>query len=92
MTHIDAFIAALRAKVGIGFQCRREATPWCSGSLSGELHALTLLFEHPANGARLLDGLADYEFSLPGHFVAEIIAEAQGEGCIELEALILPSD
>lgn len=92
MTHIDAFMAALRAKAGADFRYRREVKPWRSGSLVGELHALTLLFAHAADGARLLDGLGAYEFTLPAHFVADIAAEARTGARVELEALILTSD
>lgn len=92
MTHIDAFVAALRTKARAYFRYQHEAMPWCSGSLIGELHALTLLFEHAADGARLLDGLGDHEFTLPGHFVADIAARARTGARIDLDALILPSD
>ena len=62
-----------------------RSEPWASVTFTGARHVLTC-----ATGARL-DGLTDAEFSLPGHFVADISAHEEN-GRLVIEALTIEAD
>jgi hypothetical protein len=69
--------------------------PWASITFSGERHKLVLCLPGPGAEAAVeafLDGLADREFALRGHVVADIEAtgmerDGDGEVRLMLEAL-----
>lgn len=73
---------------------RSEA--WNSLTFDGERHRISLRVPGPGAEAvlyRLLDGLADHEFAIPGHVVADIACNGDalfaddGSAVLELEAL-----
>ncbi|MBB3983361.1 hypothetical protein GGR44_003049 [Sphingobium fontiphilum] len=52
--------------------------PWCSAMFQGRRHAITLRLEGADTGARadaLTTGLPDMEWSLSGHFVADMVVD-----------------
>jgi hypothetical protein len=54
---------------------RLASRPWASGTFSGARHFLSLLLEGPGAGeaaAAFLAGIADHQFALDGHVVADI--------------------
>ena len=69
--------------------------PWASITFAGERHRLTLCLPGPGAQAAVdafLDGLADREFALHGHVLADIEAtgiarDADGQIRLTLEAL-----
>ena len=79
------------------FLSKLRSVDWQSLTFSGERHEISLRLSAPdAPGAlaRLRDGLADAEWNLHGHIVADILIVAtlpSGDGSIEvdLEALTL---
>lgn len=91
-----ALLAALRARAGAGFAAEARSESWRCAELVGERHCLTLRFMgwHRATRAdRLVRGLSEHEFALPGLFVADIvvgdIVANAGGSCAWLEALTL---
>lgn len=74
--------------------------PWASITFAGERHKLVLRLPGPGAQAAVdafLDGLADREFALRGHIVADIEAtgiERDGDGQLRLtlEALTVEDD
>ena len=74
-----------------------RSTEWHSLTFAGERHEIELRIPAPAEAvvARLLDGLADAEFAIPGHFVADISLDGapchHGDGAVTLgiEALTI---
>ena len=74
-----------------GLECR----PWASITFSGERHRLTLCLPGPGAQAAVdafLDGLAEREFALRGHILADIepagiARDADGQIRLTLEAL-----
>ncbi|HVM21731.1 MAG TPA: hypothetical protein VM308_00320 [Sphingomicrobium sp.] len=78
-----------------------ESVDWRSLTFNGERHCLALRVRGPASSqavARMCDGLADAEFSIPGIVVADIaLAEPparSSDGSIEvsIEALTISED
>ena len=73
------------------------ARPWHSATFSGERHKFSLRIAGHLSvsaAASLLDGIADYEFSLPHDLVAEIVAEQgsrepDGSITVGIEALTI---
>lgn len=56
--------------------------PWCSAMFQGRRHAITLRLTGAEAGARadaLAAGLADAEWSLNGHFVADLVIDERQE-------------
>lgn len=90
---LDALVRALvpeRAVIDLAV-----SRPWASAGARGERHRLELrVAEESAD--RLVDGLAEREFSLDGHFVADVAAvevERQGgEARLVIEALTIALD
>ena len=75
-----------------------RSTDWQSLTFSGERHEIALRIPGPgalAVAERLTDGLTDAEFSLPGHFVADIavrgepVAGPDGAVSLAIEALTI---
>jgi hypothetical protein len=72
-----------------------ESRPWASITFSGERHRLTLCLPGPGAQAAVdafLDGLAEREFALRGHILADIepariARDADGQIRLTLEAL-----
>ena len=72
-----------------------SSRPWASITFSGERHRLTLCLPGPGAEAAadaFLDGLAEREFALRGHILADIEAagvecDADGQVRLTLEAL-----
>lgn len=62
-----------------------RSEPWASVTFTGARHVLTC-----AAGVRL-DGIADVEFSLPRHFVADVCAREEN-GRVVIEALTIEAD
>jgi hypothetical protein len=87
----QSFIA-LGAPVIFGGMTSR---PWASITFAGERHRLTLYVPGPGAQAAVdafRDGLAEREFVLRGHVLADIEAtkvarDADGQVCLSLEAL-----
>jgi len=95
--------AELRRVIGANFVTLGAAVtfesltsrPWASITFAGERHGLVLCLPGPGAGAAVdafLDGLADREFALRGHVVADIEAtgvrhEEDGQIRLTLEAL-----
>lgn len=76
--------------------CR--STDWQSLTFIGERHELQLRVTAPGSAAiasRITDGLAEVEFAIPGHIVADIHAIgpteecADGSTCLRIEALTI---
>ena len=77
-----ALLRALMARTGVErdriLLSEAHSTDWQSLTFTGEQHRLLLHLagsEAESACARLMDGLEDAEFSLPGHTVADIRAE-----------------
>lgn len=75
---------------------RATSRPWASALFQGRRHAITLRItgaDAAARRARFLDGIEEAEWSLTGHFVADITADshhsAPDEEWIELSALTI---
>ena len=72
--------------------------PWASGAFSGARHCLSLLLEGPGAGeaaAAFLAGIADHQFALDGHVVADIHGECEHwehSARLTLEALTVEAD
>lgn len=74
-----------------------RSTDWQSLTFTGERHVLTLRFtgdDPAALACRLTDGIADAEFQIPGHIVADItagrcIAAENGSVLVTIEALTI---
>lgn len=82
-----AVLRALEVKAGAGLRAQVESRPWYSSGLAGALHIMRIDAGRAAT-TRLLAGLSDYEFDLPGRLVADIVGEATTRG-IMIEALVL---
>jgi len=81
-----ALLRALIARSGLDrdriLLSEGHSTDWQSLTFAGEQHRLLLRLVGPdagVAGSRLLDGLEDAEFALPGHLVADIRAEQRSE-------------
>ena len=98
----DALIRALRATfVTFGAAAIFEeiaSRPWASATFSGARHRLRLRIEGEGAQAAadaFLDGLAEREFELAGHIVADIglVEDLRGDGVrLTLEALTVEVD
>jgi len=75
-----------------------RSTDWQSLTFAGERHEIGLRIPGPGAAAiaeRLLGGLADAEFAIPGHIVADIAARGSqvmhedGAITVDLEALTI---
>lgn len=91
-----ALLAALRLKAGARFAADARSLPWRCAELAGERHRLTLRFTGDRTGEsvdRLVGGIADHEFALPGLLVADIsvgdLVEHDKGISVALEALTL---
>ncbi|HEV7660256.1 MAG TPA: hypothetical protein VGO55_10455 [Allosphingosinicella sp.] len=70
---LRAYFVKLGAAVAIESLASR---PWASITLSGERHRLSLCLPGPGAGAAadaFLDGLAERDFALVGHVLADIV-------------------
>jgi hypothetical protein len=92
---IDRALAALlRALKSETEPCRlieMESVPWASATFAGGRHVATLELEGERNCERacaLCAKIANFDFALPGHLVADICARCDGPA-LTLEALIL---
>lgn len=65
-----------------------EEHGWASATFAGVRAVFDLKVEHGAINAGFAEELAEAEFLLPGHFVAEIAVD-YGQRTIRLTALIL---
>ena len=90
----DALQRALRAGfAGLATVEELESRSWASITFSGERHRVRLRFEGEGAAAAddCLDGLAEREFDLPGHVLADIaLVSDEREGTLvrlTLEAL-----
>jgi hypothetical protein len=71
---------------------RAASRPWASALFQGRRHVITLQFDGDDMAARLYRfsaGLSDTEWTLPGHFVADITIDAQSGETLELSALTI---
>ena len=97
-----ALLRALIARAGVDrnriLLSDVHSTDWQSLTFAGERHEIRLRILGPNSAGvaeRLLDGLADAEFAIPGQIVADIAAsgqpEAHADGSTELalEALTI---
>lgn len=75
-----------------------RSVDWHSLTFSGERHEIALRIPGPGAAAvarRIADGLADHEFDIPGHVVADItlvgerLDNRDGSCCLKIEALTL---
>lgn len=93
-------LRAIRADVGRFSQAfeieELGSRPWASVTFSGARHRLAVRFEGPGAGAAadaFLDGLAEREFALAGHVLADIAlvwdarAPHEDQARLTLEAL-----
>ena len=67
-----------------------RARSWASATFSGTRHSLTIDWMGAVDPADLDDLekiLADHEFAVPGHFVADMLTERQSETQLQVEAL-----
>ena len=78
-----------------------RSTDWHSLTFCGERHRFSLRLAPPNAGVichRLVHGLSDAEFTIPGHVVADVTVakeprtEADGSICLEIEALTVVED
>lgn len=102
MSAADALVRAIRVnfvKLGVAAEVEEIASrPWASATFSGARHRLRLRLAGEAAEAvadAFLDGLADREFELAGHILADIglVEEARGDGVhLTLEALTVEMD
>jgi hypothetical protein len=91
---------ALRASfTGLATITRHESCGWASISSSGERHRLVLRLEGDSAAAdadRFLDGLAEREFALAGHILADVALVADERDAravrLTLEALTIAVD
>jgi hypothetical protein len=75
---------ALRA----GYVASSSASqPWQSATFTGARHFFTFPITTAEAEQRLIDGLADAEFNLPGHIVADIVLADRSSGQMTIEAL-----
>jgi hypothetical protein len=86
--HITAaLLRAIAAAAGVSATDRQKpimiveevaSTDWASATFVGATHALALRFEGSAEGIaavfEALDDLAEREIAIPGHIVAELVA------------------
>lgn len=94
---LRAWFAGLGAPVAFEALTSR---PWASITFSGERHRLTLNLPGPGAEAAVdafLDGLAERDFALRGHILADIEAvgvarDADGQLRLQLEALTVEAD
>lgn len=75
---------------------RATSRPWASALFEGRRHAIRLRFSGPKaqdQKDRLIAGLDEAEWALPGHFVADITVDAHGnaddEPWVQLSALTI---
>lgn len=74
-----------------------QSTDWCSLTLSGERHQITLRMPPPASTAtlaRMCEGIEDFEFDIAGSIVADIGVMAcdwlpDGSVVVTIEALTI---
>ena len=92
------FALAKRAGASPRVECIR-ARPWASMSVAGARFCFALWFEGPLSQDHiqaLTSGLANAEFDLGEHILADIFATTQAissaGGTVEFEALILAND
>lgn len=78
-----------------------RSTDWHSLTFCGERHRFSLRLAPPDAGEifrRVIEGLSDAEFAIPGHVVADITVaeeprtEADGSIVLEIEALTVAED
>ena len=78
-----------------------RSTDWHSLTFCGERHSFSLRIASPEAAVicrRVVDGLGDAEFSIPGHVVADIAVveeprtESDGSIVLEIEALTVAED
>ncbi|EQB11875.1 hypothetical protein [Sphingobium lactosutens] len=74
----------------------QPVAPWASALFEGRRHAIRLRFSGPKaqdQKDRLIAGLDEAEWALPGHFVADITVDAHGnvddEPWVQLSALTI---
>lgn len=96
MSALRQLLCALAEKAGLRLATDIVSTPWHSATFAGERHVLTLQFTGGDAGEavrRLLEGLDDHEFAVPGFLVADIVAgpvaAADGEVRVRLDVLLL---
>lgn len=80
-----ALIRALAARIGPDWRLIESGgEPWASATFVGERHRLVAEV-----GAADLTGIADWEFALSGHIVADIVLVDSAGGQAVIEALTL---
>lgn len=89
----ERLIRALIARSGGAAVAIRGARhEWASATFVGMRHALTLALAGDA-ADRMRDGIAEHQFAIPGHIVADIMIVARrdegGESEIDIEALTI---
>lgn len=94
-----ALLNALSRKAGIFPDADASSADWRSCELAGERHYLTLRFggaDAADRVERLLDGLSDHAFDIPGLLVADIAADGccvePGYVVAQVEALTFSAD
>lgn len=96
MTASNALLNALRAKAGRVRCLHATTTSWHSATFAGERHELHLVAETAEAAAALRENLAEHEFDLPGHWVADVRADlpemVDGELRLHLEAVTVAVD
>ncbi|MDO6416355.1 hypothetical protein Q4F19_18360 [Sphingomonas sp. BIUV-7] len=90
----EELIAALAARGGEESDVRAlPSRNWASATFSGARHRLEICLPSAAAVAAFEDGLADAQFALRGHLVADIVVagrRAAGAGTLlEIEALTI---
>lgn len=78
-----ALIAALEDRLGPLDGLVSQAAPWASVTFTGMRHELSF------RSAVSLDGLAEAELPLDGHFVADLVVARDGAGLVTFEALTI---
>ena len=81
-------IGSLLARGGNARIVAERYHPWWSATFSGVRHALTIEGEEEVI-ERIVVGLADAEFDLPGHLVIDILAVDRSAGRVAIEALTI---
>ncbi|WIW88523.1 hypothetical protein K3M67_00610 [Sphingobium sp. V4] len=94
---LPRLLAQLLARAGAPAVIERATSrPWASALFEGRRHVVRLTLggdDAAARGALFAQGLAEAEWTLPHHFVADIVIDDQGEHVdsvwIEMSALTI---
>ncbi len=75
---LPCLLMQLVARAGLAMVVSATSRPWCSALFQGRRHVILLRIEGDdaeMRQARFMNGLAEVEWTLPGHFVADICVD-----------------